>query len=70
MLREHILQESDPGLADAGLTVGKADEVGPGRRRQSAEQRFGVWQRNTSNEVHDRVRAAIRVHELLPVYRF
>jgi len=33
MLGQHVLQELDPGLADAGLAVGHADDMLPGDTR-------------------------------------
>jgi hypothetical protein len=62
VLREHVLQETDPVLANAGLAIGKADQVRSGRRRQGAEYRFSVRQRNAPHEMHDRMLAAVRAH--------
>ena len=35
ILGEHVLQEADPGLADAGLAVRQADGMAPDRARQA-----------------------------------
>jgi len=49
---QHVLQETDPGFADAGLAVGEAQQVRPGRRgqlRNTVSRR--KW--NAADEVHD-----------------
>jgi hypothetical protein len=67
MLREHVLQKADPGLANAGLAIRQADEMRSGRRRQGAEHGLGVRQRNAADEVHDRMLAAVRAHGWPPL---
>ena len=56
---QHILQEPDPGLADAGLAVRQADEMRPDRLGQRAEHGLAVGQRNAADEMHNRMLAAV-----------
>src|SRR4029077_18455495 len=55
VLGQDILQKTDPGLADAGLTVRQAAEMGPGHLRERAEHGFGIGQRDAADEMHDRL---------------
>ena len=62
------LQEADPGLADAGLAIGKTDEVRPERAGHRTEHGLGVGQRNAAHEVHDGLLAAVCAHEPVPTW--
>jgi hypothetical protein len=55
VLREDVLQEANPGLEDAGLTIGPAPQIRARRFCQSAEHRFGVRQRDATREMDDRL---------------
>jgi hypothetical protein len=41
---QNLLQKADSGLADAGLAVGQAQEVGPSHFGESTEHGFGIHQ--------------------------
>ena len=56
---QHVLQEPDPGLADAGLAVGQAHQMRSDRFRQRAEHGLAVGQRNAADEMHDRMLATV-----------
>ena len=62
VLGEDVLQEVDPGLADAGLAIGQAQDMRSDRRRQAAEHRLAVGQRNAADEMHDRMPVAVCAH--------
>src|SRR5450755_2317205 len=49
IIGQHLLQEADPGLADAGLAVWHALEEWCGCRRQGAEHRLSVRQWNAAD---------------------
>ena len=61
-----VLQEANPGLANAGLAVGQTEEVPADRVRHRAEHALGVGQRNAADEMHDGMRAAICAHGASP----
>jgi hypothetical protein len=63
---EHVLQETDPGLADAGFAVRQAREVRTDRARHGPEHGLGVRQRNAADEMHDGMPAVICAHFFLP----
>src|SRR5262249_50707393 len=63
--RQHVLQEANPGLADTGLAIRQPDDVLAAGLRQHAEHRLAVRQRNTADEMHDRMLAAVG-HGLTP----
>src|SRR5262245_29398170 len=58
---EHVLQEANPRLANAGLAVRQTNEVRPDRGRYRAEHGLGVGQRDTTDEMYDRM-LAVGVH--------
>src|SRR6476646_3644662 len=57
----------DPGLADSGLAVRQAREVGADRAGHGAEHGLGVRQRNAADEMHDGMPAAVCAHVSSPV---
>jgi hypothetical protein len=63
---KNLLQKADPGLADAGLAVGQAQQIGPSRFGESAEHGFGVRQRDAADKVDDRMFSAVGCHCALP----
>ena len=65
MLGQHVLQEADPRLADAGLAIGNANEMLAKRARKGAEHAFGIGQWNAADEVNDGLPAAICAHGCL-----
>src|SRR5262249_9401723 len=54
---EHVLQEANPRLANAGLAVRQTNEVRPDRSHYRAEHGLGVGQRDTTDEMYDRMLA-------------
>src|SRR5262245_44641694 len=58
---EHVLQEANPRLANAGLAVRQTNEVRPDRGRYRTEHGLGVGQRDTTDEMYDRM-LAVGVH--------
>jgi hypothetical protein len=63
---EHVLQEAAPGLADAGLAVGQAQEMRSRRFGEGAEGGFGIGQRDAADEMDDRMPALLCGHGVLP----
>jgi hypothetical protein len=59
---QHVLEELDPGLADARLAVRDADQMLPDGIRHGAEHGLRIGQRNAADQVDDGVLAAIRAH--------
>jgi hypothetical protein len=62
---QHVLQELDPGLADASLAIGHADDMLAGDARQSPKHGLGIGQWNAADEMNDGLLAAICAHESL-----
>jgi hypothetical protein len=60
------LQETDPGLADAGFAVGQSRDMIAHRAGQRAEHSFGIGQRNAADEMHDGRFALLGVHDVGP----
>src|SRR5262245_12583678 len=58
---EHVLQEANPRLANAGLAVRQTNQVRPDRGRYRAEHGLGVGQRDTTDEMYIRM-LAVCVH--------
>ena len=66
IFREHVLQETDPAFADAGLAVGQARDVAADRAGERAEHGFGIRQRNAADEMHDWRFGLLGVHDVGP----
>ena len=64
---QHVLQEPDPGLADAGFAVRQAREVRPDRLRHVRNTVSAVRQRNAADEMHDGMPAVICAHVSSPI---
>ncbi len=69
IFREHVLQEADPGLADAGLAVGQARDMAADRARERAEHGLGIGQRNAADEMHDWRFGWLGIHGRCPAGR-
>jgi hypothetical protein len=52
---EDVLQEADPGPANAGLAVGQASEMRTRGCDEGAEHGLGIRQRDAADEMHDRM---------------
>jgi len=61
---KNTLQKADPGLADAGLAVGQAQQIRPSRFGESTEHGIGVRQRDAADEMDDRI--VVGGHGALP----